>query len=439
MKSKIKRTASTEIKEDMIKNSIPYSKLLKSNRLLFLGDKPESSRDKSSPKEGSVDRTLNDRENEVNRGKLNEKKLSQCNIADTGNRDSKLSPRDNNKSKSRHKELHRSRAKDNKNLSRDSRNIIGREIDESRDFKTHEKIIDKKVSTSSSLLEKLEKLNKSSRESSNQSNTNKTCKDKREAFVRRKLSRDKSVEKITSLYENSKNLHSSKGTNEKGVLDYTKQNTAANKTQINKKIERTSMTKKDDKLPKLPNNAESAKRFGLQSLKSPPPMNKTKFEPVCNEKEDALKALEAIRAKLKKVPKPKWIEDPAEAEDADDMIGQPSQSNEEATPKKRSALAALLERDAEKHESKKFEVKKPTDDKIDGRGVSAALLQQGRIHILQFDHGNIINIYISMHSSFSTNSISVSEFIMFLLLFNCNLKRRALKRFACTRRVVYQI
>ena len=101
-------------------------------------------------------------------------------------------------------------------------------------------------------------------------------------------------------------------------------------------------------------------------------------------KEAGLAALEAVRMKLRKVPKPEEVKqeeevEPGVEEDVTEKRRKMIQGVEGDTKPRKSALALLLEKDAAKRENMKFEAKEKPDQekKEDIRGISAAVLQKG--------------------------------------------------------------
>ena len=172
-------------------------------------------------------------------------------------------------------------------------------------------------------------------------------------------------------------------------LQKTKENAAKdNKDKKEEKVKNNNIEKKTENIKTtIEGKRNDSDRKVEQKLTSQPEKKtfiKSPKHEVPQSKEAGLEALEAVRMKLRKVPKPEEVKqeeevEPGVEEDVTEKRRKMIQGVEGDTKPRKSALALLLEKDAAKRENMKFEAKEKPDQekKEDIRGISAAVLQKG--------------------------------------------------------------
>ena len=167
-------------------------------------------------------------------------------------------------------------------------------------------------------------------------------------------------------------------------MQKTKENPAKdNKDQKEEKVKNNNIEKKTTIEGKR-NDSDRKVERKLTSQPEKKAFIKSPKHEVPQSKEAGLEALEAVRMKLRKVPKPEEVKqdeevEPGVEEDVTEKRRKMIQGVEGDTKPRKSALALLLEKDAAKRENMKFEAKEKPDQekKEDIRGISAAILQKG--------------------------------------------------------------
>ena len=172
-------------------------------------------------------------------------------------------------------------------------------------------------------------------------------------------------------------------------MQKTKENAAKdNKDKKEEKVKNNNIEKKTENIKTtIEGKRNDSDRKVEQKLTSQPEKKtfiKSPKHEVPQSKEAGLEALEAVRMKLRKVPKPEEVKqeeevEPGVEEDVTEKRRKMIQGVEGDTKPRKSALALLLEKDAAKRENMKFEAKEKPDQekKEDIRGISAAVLQKG--------------------------------------------------------------
>ena len=167
-------------------------------------------------------------------------------------------------------------------------------------------------------------------------------------------------------------------------LQKAKENAAKdNKDQKEEKVKNNNIEKKTTIEGKR-NDSDRKVERKLTSQPEKKTFIKSPKHEVPQSKQAGLAALEAVRMKLRKVPKPEEVKqeeevEPGVEEDVTEKRRKMIQGVEGDTKPRKSALASLLEKDAAKRENMKFEAKEKPDQekKEDIRGISAAVLQKG--------------------------------------------------------------
>ena len=170
-------------------------------------------------------------------------------------------------------------------------------------------------------------------------------------------------------------------------------------------IKKTTEEKREDSERKAERNLTSQPEKKTSFIKSPK-------HNVPQSKEAGLEALEAVRMKLRKVPKPEEVKqeeevEPGVEEDVTEKRRKMIQGVEGDAKPRKSALALLLEKDAAKRENMKFEAKEKPDQekKEDIRGISAAVLQKGNFYS---SYKSIYDINLMPQTIFGNNNLGLT-------------------------------